>query len=69
MGRQKVPAAHCGIHHAPARASKMRWIADLRLRYGPTTVDAFRRGWPARLDLMTQLAGLRLRDRWDRWDG
>jgi hypothetical protein len=25
--------------------------------------------WPAELDLMAQLAGLRLRDRWSAWTG
>lgn len=29
----------------------------------------FRYVWPAELDLMAQLAGLRLRDRWDGWTG
>jgi SAM-dependent methyltransferase len=28
----------------------------------------FRYAWPAELDLMAQLAGLRLRDRWNDWD-
>jgi hypothetical protein len=29
----------------------------------------FRYVWPSELDLMAQLAGLRLRDRWDGWKG
>lgn len=29
----------------------------------------FRYAWPAELDLMARLAGLRLRDRWSTWDG
>jgi hypothetical protein len=29
----------------------------------------FRYVWPSELDLMAQLAGLRLRDRWDGWTG
>ncbi len=29
----------------------------------------FRYAWPAELDLMAELAGLRLRDRWGGWDG
>ncbi|WP_017571384.1 class I SAM-dependent DNA methyltransferase [Nocardiopsis halotolerans] len=29
----------------------------------------FRYVWPAELDLMAQLAGMRLRDRWDGWTG
>lgn len=28
----------------------------------------FRYAWPAELDLMARLAGLRLRDRWADWD-
>ena len=28
----------------------------------------FRYVWPAELDLMAQLAGMRLRDRWEGWD-
>ena len=28
----------------------------------------FRYAWPAELDLMAQLAGMALRDRWDGWD-
>ena len=27
----------------------------------------FRYAWPAELDLMARLAGLRLRDRWESW--
>jgi hypothetical protein len=30
-------------------------------------VDCFRYVWPAELDLMAQLAGLRLRERWSDW--
>jgi SAM-dependent methyltransferase len=30
---------------------------------------AFRYAWPAELDLMARLAGLRLRERWADWDG
>jgi hypothetical protein len=29
----------------------------------------FRYVWPSELDLMAQMAGLRLRDRWDGWTG
>ena len=28
----------------------------------------FRYAWPAELDLMARLAGLRLRERWEWWD-
>jgi SAM-dependent methyltransferase len=34
---------------------------------GDYTSFPFRYVWPAELDLMAQLAGLRLRDRWDGW--
>jgi SAM-dependent methyltransferase len=34
---------------------------------GEYTTFPFRYVWPAELDLMAQLAGLRLRERWDRW--
>jgi SAM-dependent methyltransferase len=34
---------------------------------GEYTSIPFRYVWPAELDLMAQLAGLRLRDRWDGW--
>jgi hypothetical protein len=29
----------------------------------------FRYVWPAELDLMAQIAGMRLRDRWEDWNG
>jgi SAM-dependent methyltransferase len=39
---------------------------------GPGGIELFpvslRYAWPAELDLMAQLAGLRLRERWDSWD-
>jgi hypothetical protein len=34
---------------------------------GEYTTIPFRYAWPAELDLMAQLAGLRLRERWDGW--
>ncbi|HCU92193.1 MAG TPA: SAM-dependent methyltransferase, partial [Actinobacteria bacterium] len=34
---------------------------------GEYTSIPFRYVWPAELDLMAQLAGLRLRERWDGW--
>ena len=34
---------------------------------GEHTSMPFRYVWPAELDLMAQLAGLRLRERWDGW--
>ncbi len=41
-------------------------IADGRGEY---TSFPFRYVWPSELDLMAQLAGLRLRERWDGWTG
>jgi len=38
--------------------------ADGRLRYGFTP---FRYAWPAELDLMARIAGMRLRERWGGW--
>jgi hypothetical protein len=34
---------------------------------GEYTSIPFRYVWPAELDLMAQVAGLRLRERWDEW--
>ncbi|WP_101439181.1 class I SAM-dependent DNA methyltransferase [Amycolatopsis echigonensis] len=41
-------------------------VADGR---GEFRAIPFRYVWPAELDLMAQLAGLRLRSRWENWDG
>jgi len=41
-------------------------VADGRHEYSSIP---FRYVWPSELDLMAQLAGLRLRDRWDNWTG
>jgi SAM-dependent methyltransferase len=40
-------------------------LADGTVRYGR---GRFRYAWPAELDLMAQLAGMRLDDRWGDWD-
>ena len=42
----------------------------LRVRDGAVerVSTPFRYVWPAELDLMAQLAGMRLRDRWSDWD-
>ncbi|HEY3734832.1 MAG TPA: class I SAM-dependent methyltransferase [Streptosporangiaceae bacterium] len=47
-----------------AMSSNYIQLADGRGEY--TTIP-FRYAWPAELDLMAQLAGLRLRERWDGW--
>jgi SAM-dependent methyltransferase len=41
--------------------------ADFAGGRGEYRTTPFRYVWPAELDLMAQLAGLRLRDRWDGW--
>jgi SAM-dependent methyltransferase len=41
------------------------WIADGQME---TFSAPFRYVWPSELDLMAQLAGLELRERWDDWD-
>ncbi|MGW1028137.1 class I SAM-dependent DNA methyltransferase [Streptomyces sp. NPDC002577] len=48
-----------------AMSSNYVTIADGRAEYWSVP---FRYVWPAELDLMAQLAGLRLRDRWEDWD-
>ncbi len=47
-----------------AMSSNYVTIVDGRAEYSSIP---FRYVWPAELDLMAQLAGLRLRDRWDGW--
>jgi len=47
-----------------AMSSNYLEVVDGRGRY---TSIPFRYVWPAELDLMAQLAGLRLRERWDGW--
>ncbi|KOU08779.1 methyltransferase [Streptomyces sp. NRRL F-5755] len=47
-----------------AMSSHYVTIVDGRAEY---TSTPFRYVWPAELDLMAQLAGLRLRDRWEDW--
>ncbi|MQA87355.1 MAG: methyltransferase domain-containing protein [Streptosporangiales bacterium] len=47
-----------------AMSSNYVEVVDGRGRY---TSIPFRYVWPAELDLMAQLAGLRLRERWDGW--
>ena len=40
----------------------------MRVRWWELFSMPFRYAWPAELDLMAELAGLRLRDRWAGWD-
>ncbi len=65
---------------SPARRYKTREPATATFRLAPAPTIGistgtrgeyrsipFRYVWPAELGLMAQLAGLRLRDRWDGW--
>jgi SAM-dependent methyltransferase len=58
-GIDEYDVANQGLisHHFDAR--------DRRVEYGAWP---FRYVWPAELDLMAELAGLRLRERWSGWD-
>jgi SAM-dependent methyltransferase len=52
-------------------ATQLHWSHHLRLRDDGTYrrfSAPFRYVWPAELDLMARIAGLRLRDRWADWD-
>jgi SAM-dependent methyltransferase len=44
-------------------------LVSHHIQAGQTRSLPFRYVWPAELDLMAQLAGMRLRDRWGDWDG
>ncbi|MEV6652513.1 class I SAM-dependent methyltransferase [Streptomyces sp. NPDC051219] len=76
---RKLPA---GQNAVPFRVSPTRWAFDaydvatqaMSSNYvevvdgrGEYRSIPFRYVWPAELDLMAQLAGLRLRERWDGW--
>ncbi|MYT27644.1 MULTISPECIES: class I SAM-dependent methyltransferase [unclassified Streptomyces] len=78
---RKLPA---GQHAVPFQISPTRWAFDLydvaTQAMSSNYVDVvdgrgryrsipFRYVWPAELDLMAQLAGLRLRERWAGWAG
>ena len=71
-----------GQNIVPIHASPTRWAFDVYDvatqtmssnyvqvvdSHGEYTSIPFRYVWPAELDLMAQLAGLRLRERWDGW--
>jgi len=70
---------HHVFHHAPGRLSFDEYdVVNQRLRSHHYTFGddgryevsspPFRYVWPAELDLMAQLAGLRLRERWAGWN-
>jgi hypothetical protein len=76
---RRLPA---GQNVVPFHVSPTRWAFDvydtatqsMSSNYvevvdgrGEYTSIPFRYVWPAELDLMAQLAGLRLRERWDSW--
>jgi SAM-dependent methyltransferase len=78
---RKIPA---GQNVVPFQVSATRWAFDtydvatqaMSSNYvevvdgrGEYRSIPFRYVWPAELDLMAQLAGLRLRERWDGWTG
>ncbi len=52
-------------------ASQLQWSHHVRLREDGTyrrVSMPFRYVWPAELDLMARIAGLRLKERWSGWD-
>ena len=57
VSRHDAAGQRVSSHHLLIGASGMR-LYPVRIRYA----------WPAELDLMARLAGLRLRDRWGGWD-
>jgi SAM-dependent methyltransferase len=64
------PAYHAFDEYADA-ASQLQWSHHLRLREDGTYRRfsmPFRYVWPAELDLMARIAGLRLRERWTDWE-
>jgi len=64
------PGYHAFDEYADA-ASQLQWSHHLRLRDDGTyrrVSMPFRYVWPAELDLMARIAGLRLKERWADWD-
>ena len=64
------PGYHAFDEYADA-ASQLQWSHHLRLREDGTyrrSSMPFRYVWPAELDLMARIAGLRLTERWAGWD-
>lgn len=53
-------------YHVATQAMTCHYVDTAEGRAGHRTIP-FRYVWPAELDLMAQLAGLRLRDRWEDW--
>jgi SAM-dependent methyltransferase len=62
---------HVGIDEYDVASQRM-WSHHVRIRddgQAQRSSTPFRYAWPAELDLMARLAGLRLRDRWADWTG
>ena len=55
-------SAHRAIYALP-------WCGEMRCEHPVGQFDSpYRYAWPAELDLMAQIAGMALRDRWADWD-
>ncbi len=71
LGERYVPfevtPEHLGFDEYDVVTQQM-WSHHYRPRDGRSQTVPFRYAWPAELDLMAQLAGLRLRDRWADFD-
>ena len=64
------PSYHAFDEYADA-ASQLQWSHHVRLREDGTyrrVSMPFRYVWPAELDLMARIAGLRLAERWQDWE-
>jgi hypothetical protein len=65
------PVVHCAMSdYTPSTYTASTYgdrIADAYDDIHPST-DELRYAWPAELDLMARLAGLRLRHRWADWE-
>ncbi|SEM30525.1 Methyltransferase domain-containing protein [Streptacidiphilus jiangxiensis] len=78
---RKIPAGQTVVHFAfgprhwawsdydVATQAQVCHYVDVADGRGEHRTTPFRYVWPAELDLMAQLAGLRLRSRWQDWDG
>jgi len=63
----EVTPEHLGFDEYDVVTQRM-WSHHYRPHEGRSVSVPFRYAWPAELDLMAQLAGLRLRDRWAGFD-
>jgi hypothetical protein len=57
----------CTVHDTVTQDATCHYITVSEDGRGEARSIPFRYVWPAELDLMARLAGLRLRDRWDSW--